>query len=189
MSPRAAFFQRWLRISVLALALAIARWLWSRRKKPSLEDGGRRTAITGGGAELFTGIMPSLPADAPPSLTSSRERRILSESERAAIVYKYVTTRLSRASVEECVLLIPGIRLRNRCFVRYDCFLSHKRSDCHDICLRISDNLKFKGVHPFIDREVKSIFHAIALSRRPLHRNPRRLTHAAPTTSHCVCLV
>ena len=65
---------------------------------------------------------------------------------------------------------------------KFDCFLSHKRSDCkdllivlqyfklekynsfsfdcrfstilgHDICLRVSDNLKHRGLVPFIDRE------------------------------------
>jgi hypothetical protein len=100
----AAFFQRWLRVSFLAVALAIARWLWSRRKKPPIEDGGCRTAITsGGGVELCTGVMPSLPAGEPTSLASSRERRMLSETERAAIVYKYVPPRhLHRVSDLVC---------------------------------------------------------------------------------------
>jgi hypothetical protein len=35
----------------------------------------------------------------------------------------------------------------------YDCFLSHKRSNCQDIVARVHDRLTDAGYHAFIDRE------------------------------------
>ena len=87
LSRRAAFINLCLRVSVLAVALAIARWLWSRRKKPRLEDEKSTTSPKVlSGSELFTGVMPSLP----PGELMSQESLELSESERAGISYKYV---------------------------------------------------------------------------------------------------
>ena len=35
----------------------------------------------------------------------------------------------------------------------YDCFLSHKRSDCQDLVARVHDRLTDAGYRAFIDRE------------------------------------
>ena len=159
-----AFLQRWLRVSVLAIALAIAQWLWSRRNKNRLEKDDGKTLSAGVGTEAC-GAPPTLHAGMSSSLAASTERRILTDSERASINYRCVlATPLFAYGIRECFAILSPFRCicflshkRIRLLLRYDCFLSHKRSDCHDICLRISDNLKFKGVLPFIDREVPSI--------------------------------
>jgi hypothetical protein len=105
MHARAAtFYKQWLRISVLAIALAIARWLWSRRRKPRIEDENRSSLIADSSSELFTGVAPSLSAGHP----ASDEPHMLSESERAAIVYKYMMICLRRAQLFPLYRILMG---------------------------------------------------------------------------------
>lgn len=107
LARRAAFITQCLRVSVLAVALAIARWLWSRRKKPRLEDEKLTTSPNiRSGSELFTGVMPSLP----PGELLSQESLDLSESERAAISYKYVvlTPHFAFVPLHFCVHILNG---------------------------------------------------------------------------------